>query len=136
MSNQDRFLRHMPRDGAQFKRKFDLWGTLHLDPPLMVALLMAAALGIFVLYSASGQNVAMTLKQTMSFGIGLTVMFVLAQISPRTYEMLSPWFYVGGVVLLLAVVAFGEVRMGAQRWIDIPGFGSVQPSEFMKLGMP
>jgi rod shape determining protein RodA len=31
---------------------------------------------------------------------------------------------------------FGEVRMGAQRWIDIPGFGSVQPSEFMKIGMP
>lgn len=26
--------------------------------------------------------------------------------------------------------------MGAQRWINIPGFGSVQPSEFMKLGMP
>ncbi|WP_410923667.1 FtsW/RodA/SpoVE family cell cycle protein, partial [Pseudomonas sp. SIMBA_041] len=30
----------------------------------------------------------------------------------------------------------GEVRMGAQRWINLPGFGSVQPSEFMKLGMP
>jgi rod shape determining protein RodA len=36
----------------------------------------------------------------------------------------------------VAVVVFGEVRMGAQRWIDIPGFGSVQPSEFMKIGMP
>ena len=36
----------------------------------------------------------------------------------------------------MAVVIFGEVRMGAQRWIDIPGFGSVQPSEFMKIGMP
>jgi rod shape determining protein RodA len=36
----------------------------------------------------------------------------------------------------VAVVIFGEVRMGAQRWIDIPGFGSVQPSEFMKIGMP
>ncbi len=33
-------------------------------------------------------------------------------------------------------MVFGEVRMGAQRWIDIPGFGSVQPSEFMKIGMP
>jgi rod shape determining protein RodA len=31
---------------------------------------------------------------------------------------------------------FGEVRMGAQRWIGIPGFGSVQPSEFLKIGMP
>jgi rod shape determining protein RodA len=41
-----------------------------------------------------------------------------------------------GVLSLVAVVIFGEVRMGAQRWIDIPGFGSVQPSEFMKIGMP
>ncbi len=33
-------------------------------------------------------------------------------------------------------MVFGEIRMGAKRWIDIPGFGSVQPSEFMKIGMP
>ena len=35
----------------------------------------------------------------------------------------------------ILVKIIGEVRLGAQRWIDIPGFG-VQPSEFMKLGMP
>ncbi|MDP2226629.1 MAG: rod shape-determining protein RodA [Moraxellaceae bacterium] len=136
MSNQDRFLRHMPRDGSQFKRKFDLWGVLHIDPPLLVALLLAASLGLFELYSASGRHFDMTLKQMMSFGIGFTAMFVLAQIPPRTYQTLSPWFFVGGLGLLLGVVVFGEVRMGAQRWLKIPGFGSVQPSEFMKLGMP
>ena len=126
----------MPRDGSQFKRKFDLWGMLHIDPPLLVALLLAASLGLFELYSASGRHLDLTLKQMMSFGIGLTVMFVLAQIPPRTYQTLSPWFYAGGVTLLVAVALVGDVRMGAQRWLSIPGFGSVQPSEFMKLGMP
>jgi rod shape determining protein RodA len=63
-------------------------------------------------------------------------MFVLAQIPPRTYQAISPWFYVGGVGLLFAVAVFGEVRLGAQRWLDLPGIGSVQPSEFMKLAMP
>ena len=135
-TTQDRFLRHMPRDGSQFKRKFDLWGMLHIDPPLLVALLLAASLGLFELYSASGRHLDLTLKQMMSFGIGLTVMFVLAQIPPRTYQTLSPWFYAGGVTLLVAVALVGDVRMGAQRWLSIPGFGSVQPSEFMKLGMP
>lgn len=135
-TTQDRFLRHMPRDGSQFKRKFDLWGMLHLDLPLLVALLLAAGLGLFELYSASGRHLDMTMKQMMSFGIGLTVMFVLAQIPPRTYQAVSPWFYAGGVLLLIAVAVVGDVRMGAQRWLSVPGVGSVQPSEFMKLAMP
>ena len=55
---------------------------------------------------------------------------------PSLYRDFSPIFYVGGIVLLVLVLVIGEVRMGAQRWIRIPGFGSVQPSEFMRLGMP
>lgn len=136
MNTQDKFLRHMPRDGTGFKRRFDPWQLLHIDPVLLLLLLLTCMLGLFELYSASGRHLDMTLKQLMSFGIGLTAMFVLAQIPPRTYQSLSPWFYAGGVGLLIAVVIFGEVRMGAQRWISIPGFASVQPSEFMKLGMP
>jgi len=135
-TSQDRFLRHMPRDGSQFKRKFDLWGMLHLDLPLLVALLLAASIGLFELYSASGRHMDLTLKQLMSFGIGLTVMFTLAQIPPRTYQAISPWFYTGGVGLLIAVAIVGDVRMGAQRWLTVPGIGSVQPSEFLKLAMP
>ncbi|MCC2637122.1 MAG: cell shape-determining protein RodA [Moraxellaceae bacterium] len=136
MSTQDRFLRHMPRDGTGFKRKFNIWRILHLDPVLLVALVITALLGLFELYSASGQHLDMTLKQMMSFSIGLGAMFVLAQIPPRTYQALSPWFYAMGVASLVAVAFFGEVRLGAQRWLDLPGIGSVQPSEFLKLAMP
>lgn len=136
MSTQDRFLRHMPKDGTQFKRKFDPWRLLHIDPILLLVLLLAAALGLFELYSASGRHWDMTLKQIMSFGIGLTAMFILAQIPPRTYQSISPWFFGFGLLMLLAVAVVGDVRMGAQRWLSIPGFGSVQPSEFMKLAMP
>jgi rod shape determining protein RodA len=126
----------MPRDGTGFKRKFNIWRILHLDPVLLVALVITALLGLFELYSASGQHLDMTLKQMMSFSIGLGAMFVLAQIPPRTYQALSPWFYAMGVASLVAVAFFGEVRLGAQRWLDLPGIGSVQPSEFLKLAMP
>ena len=136
MSTQDRFLRTMPRDGTGFKRKFNIWRFLHLDPVLLLALVATGLLGLFELYSASGQHLDMTLKQMMSFSIGLVALFVMAQIPPRTYQALSPWFYAGGVGLLVAVAFFGEVRLGAQRWLDLPGIGSVQPSEFLKLGMP
>lgn len=112
------------------------WQRLHIDPWLLSFLLLNALLGLTVLYSASAQDTGMVMKQAMSFGIGFTVMFIMAQIPPKVYQSFAPYFYSMGVLSLLAVMAVGEVRMGAQRWIDIPGFGSVQPSEFMKIGMP
>lgn len=126
----------MPRDGTGFKRRLDLWKFLHLDPVILLLLLAVAVIGLFEVYSASGHHLDMTLKQLMSFGIGFVALFILAQIPPRTYQTLSPWFYVTGTLLLVAVAIFGETRMGAQRWLSIPGIASVQPSEFMKLALP
>lgn len=136
-SNQKyKFLRQAPRDGLSTGHKVSRWHSLHLDPWLLLFLLLNATLGIVVLYSASTENMALVSKQIMSFMIGFAVMFGLAQIPPKLYQAFSPYFYVIGVLGLLAVMIFGEVRMGAQRWIDIAGFGSVQPSEFLKIGMP
>lgn len=136
-SNQQyKFLRHAPRDGLSTADKPSRWHRLHIDPWLCMLLALNALLGLTALYSASAQDVMMVSKQTMSFGIGFVVMISLAQISPKVYQTFAPYFYIFGILSLLAVIAFGEVRLGAQRWIDIPGFGSVQPSEFMKIGMP
>ena len=135
-SSQYKFLRQAPRDGLSTATQLSRWQQLHIDPWLCLFLVLNALLGLTVLYSASAQDVGLVSKQAMSFGIGFVVMFSLAQIPPKVYQAFSPYFYVFGVLSLLAVVIFGVVRMGAQRWIDIPGFGSVQPSEFMKIGMP
>ena len=135
-SSQYKFLRQAPRDGLSTAAQPSRWQQLHIDPWLCSFLVLNALLGLTVLYSASAQDIGLVSKQAMSFGIGFVVMFSLAQIPPKVYQAFSPYFYVFGVLSLVAVVIFGEVRMGAQRWIDIPGFGSVQPSEFMKIGMP
>ena len=135
-SSQYKFLGQAPRDGLSTAAQPSRWQQLHIDPWLCSFLVLNALLGLTVLYSASAQDVGLVSKQAMSFGIGFIVMFSLAQIPPKVYQAFSPYFYVFGVLSLVAVVIFGEVRMGAQRWIDIPGFGSVQPSEFMKIGMP
>ncbi|WP_335951939.1 rod shape-determining protein RodA [Acinetobacter beijerinckii] len=135
-SSQYKFLRQAPRDGLSTANHPSRWQQLHIDPWLCLFLVLNAILGLTVLYSASAQDVGLVSKQAMSFGIGFVVMFGLAQIPPKVYQAFSPYFYIFGVLSLVAVVIFGEVRMGAQRWIDIPGFGSVQPSEFMKIGMP
>lgn len=135
-NQQSKFLRQAPRDGISTIYKVSRWDKLHIDPWLAFFLLLNAMLGLIVLYSASGQDMARVMKQGMSFCIGFGVMIALAQIPPKLYQAFSPYFYIMGLLSLIAVMLFGEVRMGAQRWIDIPGFGSVQPSEFMKIGMP
>lgn len=135
-NQQNKFLRQAPRDGFSTIYKASRWDKLHIDPWLTFFLMLNAMLGLIVLYSASGQDMARVMKQAMSFGIGFGVMIALAQIPPKLYQAFSPYFYAMGLLSLIAVMLFGEIRMGAQRWIGIPGFGSVQPSEFMKIGMP
>lgn len=135
-SSQYKFLRQAPRDGLSTAMLPSRWQRLHIDPWLCSFLILNACLGLTVLYSASAQDVGLVSKQAMSFGIGFIVMLGLAQIPPKVYQAFSPYFYLIALFALIAVKIFGEIRMGAQRWIDIPGFGSVQPSEFMKIGMP
>jgi len=133
---QNRFLRQAPQSGAEFHKSADIWGVLRLDPTLSTLLAIAASLGLIALYSASGADLDMTVKQASSFLIGFVVMLVFARIPPGTYAYISPWFYGLGVLLLMATAVIGDVRMGAQRWLSIPGVASVQPSEFLKLAMP
>ncbi|QNX88661.1 rod shape-determining protein RodA [Acinetobacter seifertii] len=135
-SPQYKFLRQAPRDGLSTAMQPSRWQQLHIDPWLCLFLFLNALLGLTVLYSASAQDVGLVSKQAMSFGIGFLVMIGLAQIPPKVYQAFSPYFYLFALFSLIGVMVFGEVRMGAKRWIDIPGFGSVQPSEFMKIGMP
>lgn len=133
---QNRFLRVAPTTGAEFSKGSDTWSILHLDPVLGSLLALAGMVGLIALYSASGADLAMTLKQASSMLIGTLVMLVFARIPPTTYAYISPWFYGLCLVLLAAVAVVGDVRLGAQRWLTIPGVTSVQPSEFLKLAMP
>ncbi len=131
---QYRFSRQAHHFGNDSQPTF--WQKVHLDPWLLMLLFVTALFGLAILYSASTQDMSMVIRQTVSFGIAFVVMIIMAQVPPSLYRDFTPFFYVGGVGLLMLVKVIGEVRLGAQRWIDIPGFGSVQPSEFMKLGMP
>lgn len=133
---QYRYLRQAPQDGSSFVRRSPPWTRLHLDLPLLIVLILTVAIGLIELYSATGRNSALVLKQAGSFGMGLCVMLFMAQIPPRIYQAFSPWLFAGVVLLLIMVALFGTVAMGARRWLTIPGVTRFQPSEFMKLAMP
>lgn len=118
------------------RRRASLLQRLHIDGWLLLILLVLAAGGLFVLYSASGKNWDILLKQASSFGLGLLAMFIVAQIEPRFMARWVPLAYLAGTSMLLYVELFGYTAMGATRWIHIPGLIRFQPSEFMKLIMP
>ncbi len=108
---------------------------LHIDWPLMTGLIALSILGLVVLYSASGENWSTVTRQMVWMSIAFTVMFFVAQIPPHHIQFWTPWVFSFGVLLLLAVLFFGEIGKGAQRWLNL-GLFRVQPSEIMKFACP
>jgi len=112
-----------------------LLGTLHLDGQLLLALSAIAVLGLAIVYSASGQNEALLLRQTIRFALAMIAMIALAQVRPKYLRLWAPWVYAVGVLLLIVVMFVGDATKGAQRWLDL-GLIRFQPSELMKLAVP
>ncbi|MBT8086577.1 MAG: rod shape-determining protein RodA [Gammaproteobacteria bacterium] len=106
----------------------------NIDGPLLGGLFLICALGLFVLYSAVGENNTLLINQVVRLGIAFFAMLVVAQLSPDFLRRWTPWAYLGGLVLLALVIFRGDVGQGAQRWLDV-GI-RFQPSEAMKLAVP
>lgn len=106
-----------------------------IDVQLLVAILAVCTLGLFVLYSASGQSQEIIINQSTRLGAGLVVMFLVAQAPPDWYRVVAPWLYIAGLIMLGLVMLLGDSAMGAQRWLDL-GFVRFQPSEIIKLAVP
>ena len=107
----------------------------HIDLPLLFGLFGALCFSLFVLYSASGQELDMLLRQITRTGAAFLLMIVVAQIPPRLYAKASIYLYIVGLILLILVELFGDISKGAQRWLNL-GFIRIQPSEIFKVVMP
>ncbi|MEO1573887.1 MAG: rod shape-determining protein RodA [Pseudomonadota bacterium] len=112
-----------------------IFRSLHIDAPLLAGLAALCAVGLLVLYSADGGNLARVQSQLLRIGVAFCAMMVLCQVPPNFLRVWSPWLFGIGMVLLLLVALTGDVGKGAQRWLDLK-FIRFQPSELMKLAMP
>ena len=112
-----------------------LLAVFHIDLPLLAGVLLLCGFGLIVLYSASGENLAQVERQAVRIFVALIVMLAIAQLNPTTLRRWSPWLYGLGLAMLVAVLVFGEVGKGAQRWLDL-GIVRFQPSEMVKLAVP
>ena len=116
-------------------RKKSIWSKLHLDPLFLLFIVLLLGYSVYVIWSASGQDIAMTQRKIIQIILGLMVMITLAQFPPRFYEKIAPYLYVGCIIVLLLVDIFGHTSKGAQRWLNL-GFIRFQPSEIAKIAVP
>lgn len=106
-----------------------------IDWPLMLILLVLAAVGLLVMHSAVGGTDWRFADQSRNFMVTLVAMWVVAMTPPPVIAKLAVPFYVVGVVLLLGVFFFGDTSKGATRWLNL-GVTRIQPSEMMKIAVP
>ena len=130
---KQRFFNTFTPEGASVRKS---------EPPLaegitlFVTALVLVLFGLVILYSTSlGIKNASTyffLRQVQWCFVGFIGMLAVILIG---YKKLSDWswiFMIGISLLLIAALMFPAIK-GARRWIQLPGIGSIQPSEYAKF---
>ena len=106
-----------------------------IDLPLLVIVLIIAALGLVTVYSATDEASSRMVNHLFNLGIGLLVMWLVASLSPQRLMRSALPLYLIGLFLLLLVFPLGITVNGAKRWLSI-GFTRIQPAEIMKIAVP
>ena len=107
----------------------------HLDRYLLTLVAILLVMGLLTLYSASGASLERVAAQMANICAALVLMWIAANVPLHYLSRIALPLYVIGLVLLIAVAAFGEIVNGARRWLDL-GFTRIQPSELMKIAVP
>jgi rod shape determining protein RodA len=107
--------------------------VFYVNWALVLVVSAVAAVGFLMLYSVAGGNLDPWARDQMQrFGLGFMLMFIVAFVPIWFWRNVAGVAYLVSIALLLAVEFFGDIGMGAQRWIDL-GFIRLQPSEMMKF---
>ncbi|MGN0397108.1 MAG: FtsW/RodA/SpoVE family cell cycle protein [Candidatus Fimimorpha sp.] len=110
------------------------------DFRLIFYVLILSVIGIFMVHSATVNEVEdglldTTQKQILGVGIGIVCMIAISLIDYKKVLKFAAVIFVVNVAVLIYVKFAGNNYLGAKRWISIPGFGTIQPSEFSKIAI-
>ncbi|KEP26290.1 MULTISPECIES: FtsW/RodA/SpoVE family cell cycle protein [Bacillus] len=105
------------------------------------------AISVIAIYAAGqfgqyGSN-AWT-RQIIYYMVGVICIVAINYFDLEQLEKLSLYIFIGGIMLLILLKVapakigsydFAPIKNGAKSWFVIPGIGTLQPSEFMKIGL-
>ncbi len=110
----------------------------HFDWLLFFSILLLTAFGLIEIYSIAlgqgGANMAFFHKQTIFIVLGILLLFILSFLDYHLWRNSAIYFYLFNIVLLVAVLFFGQTVRGTRGWFEIGGFG-IQPVELVKFGL-
>ncbi len=108
----------------------------------IIAMLISIIICFFIIsiisiYSANNFNSMSNsiTKQTIFFLLGIIMVIIFKKINIKVIIKYSYIPYIILNILLVLVLFFGKEINGSKCWFNIPGIGSFQPSEFMKLAI-
>ena len=104
---------------------------------ILIPIIILSIVSVLIIYSALTYTSTtlgnLALKQAIWYGVGWILVIILARLK-NEYLYQHTWFlYIFGNILLLLLLLFGTPINNSKCWFVIPGIGSIQPSEFMKI---
>ena len=109
--------------------------SLSINWLILLFSLLLSSVGCLFLYSAAGGTYDPWSKtQILRYFVGVCVFIYVSSVNIRLWISLSYFIYFISLLLLVLVYLFGDVGMGAQRWLDL-GFMRIQPSELVKFSL-
>jgi len=110
----------------------------HIDWALVAAIFALCGTGLAMIYSTTSDPTRGTshlwVTQLYAIGLGIIAMLVTVSVDYRAFTDKSHLIYIALLAVLVYVMFFGTVQMGARRWIPLKVF-NLQPSEFAKIGV-
>ncbi|MBR2833402.1 MAG: FtsW/RodA/SpoVE family cell cycle protein [Bacilli bacterium] len=108
-----------------------------IDKSLLIPIILFAIISIFTLYGADSilpkHMDNLMIKQTLWYLGGFALIIFIMTIGNRSIYK-SVWILYGvGIASLIGLFFFGTSINDAKCWYEIPGIGTIQPSEFMKI---
>jgi rod shape determining protein RodA len=110
--------------------KIDKRVFLHFDYVLPLLILPLIYMSYFLV---SELHPSLASKQLVYFSIGFIIFIFFFLMPIKNILWITPVFYWFNIILLILVKFFGTTKLGAQRWLEVPGTNfTIQPSELMK----
>ena len=112
------------------------------DRTMLVLVVLLAAFGLAVLFSASeyngrvrfGDSAYYFKKQLFATALGLCAMYAVSNMDYHFFLRIAPAAYLLSMILSTAVLLVGQEINGSKRWLNL-GPLSFQPSEFAKVAV-
>lgn len=114
-----------------------MYKKYHIDKYLLFPMVLFAIISIASIYSAQTllpstmQDLAF--KQFLWYLVGFFLTYVIMHIG-SAFFLKNAWIlYIIGNLSLIGLFFFGKEINEAKCWYSLPGIGTIQPSEFMKI---